>query len=142
MNFQTRLSFQSAKPAFGAKTSGLEMRIGKRKRFSGKQVDVVRGGCRRVDKDSSPIAAGKNTFLALSIDPVFSRASEKVNQTFTLPASSQFQQKTLNKYDKNGTPLTAKNRKPLTPLHHRISAHNFPNNHYKKLLINTDLNIR
>ena len=78
-------------PLFRKKTSELEMRIGKRKRFTGKRVDVVRGGFRRVGKDFGPIAAGKNTFRALSIDLMFSRASEKTDQTFTPSASFQFQ---------------------------------------------------
>nr|WP_144020742.1 hypothetical protein [Burkholderia sp. AU33423] len=84
-------------PLFRKKTSGLEMRIGKRKRFTGKRVDVVRGGFRRVGKDFGPKAVGKNAFRALSIDPVFSRASEKTDQTFTLSASFQFHSKSINK---------------------------------------------
>ncbi|WP_423395816.1 hypothetical protein [Burkholderia sp. LMG 21824] len=61
---------------FRTKTPGLEMRIGKRKRFPRERVDVGGGGFRPVGKGFSPIAAGRNTFHTPSIDPVFSRASE------------------------------------------------------------------
>ncbi|UAC75661.1 hypothetical protein [Burkholderia contaminans] len=49
-------------PLFREKTSGLEMRIGKRNRFTGKRVDVIRGEGSPVGKDFNPMAAKKNTF--------------------------------------------------------------------------------
>jgi hypothetical protein len=78
-------------PLFREKTSGLEMRIGKRNRFTGKRVDVIRGEGSPVGKDFNPMAAKKNTFRTLPTDPVFSRASEKTHQTFTLSAGFKFQ---------------------------------------------------
>ncbi|HGL6720445.1 hypothetical protein NTJ56_33055 [Burkholderia contaminans] len=74
------------------------MRIGKRNRFTGKRVDVIRGEGSPVGKDFNQMAAEKNTFRALPTDPVFSRASEKP----------------INKYNQNDV-FTAKNPKPLIP---------------------------
>ncbi|WP_143751005.1 hypothetical protein [Burkholderia sp. HI2714] len=74
------------------------MRIGKRKCFTGKRVDVVRGGFRRAGKDFGPKAVGKNAFRALSIDPVFSRASEKlIKHSRSLQAFNSSQNPLINK---------------------------------------------
>ncbi|WP_155639160.1 hypothetical protein [Burkholderia cepacia] len=83
-----------------------------RKRFAGRRTGIASDARRPSDKDFSPSSTGKHPFHTPSIDPMFSRISANLDQSFSPFASFQHREKCLNKYNQNGV-FTAKNRRPL-----------------------------